>query len=125
MPVVYDDPSIYTSDEEYDKLHVQMDKDEAKKQRILEYIAERFDEYIWRWDWIYNDLIKRHEIKRIRPCCPVPECNNYDLKRAYKDSDKLYKCWNCDKNYYIDISPNEIEKKIDVELAIKESANYF
>jgi len=45
-----------------------------KMDKILKYKADKFLNFTWEWQWILNEKINDYEIKKIRPCCPHPEC---------------------------------------------------
>lgn len=43
---------------------------------MLAYKADKFGHHIWQWDWRYNDILKRYEVKNASPLCNQEECNH-------------------------------------------------
>ncbi|MBE9598756.1 hypothetical protein [Pedobacter sp. MC2016-24] len=81
--------------------------------RKLEYKAAKFGDYIWRWEWILNDLIQDYEVKKIVPCCPKLECENEIMDLNL--SELAYTCPKCRKTYIINVSSTQVRKMVEVE----------
>jgi hypothetical protein len=91
-------------------------------QKQLDYTAERFGSYIWKWEWIYNTLIKKYEVKNIVACCPNPICDNLALKQRERSSARS--CDNCLTEYFFDVSTDTIQKMVEKEARDMESPHY-
>lgn len=64
--------------------------------KVLSHKAEKFGDLVWKWEWIYNDLLKAYEVKNAIPVCPQPKCNNYELKpNGYGVVGYKYLCFDC------------------------------
>jgi len=92
------------------------------QEKKLSFRAIKLDNFIWTWEWIYNDLIKEYEVKHIKPCCPDPDCKNNKLKSGLNGS--YYVCSLCDKTYDINISLDLARQRIEKEAKIRESPFY-
>jgi len=96
---------------------IERDNDELKLRinNMLDYTADKFNLVIWRWKWVYNTLIKRHEPKEISPACqevlceqsPMEFSNRISLTKAW------YTCLKCGQNRPIEVRSGEIEMLID------------
>lgn len=95
--------------------HVPFDEyKKLEKERLLtkklEYVAEKIGGVVFKWEWIYNDLIKEHEIKHIVPCCKTPSCNNEGLKLVIPNN--IYRCNICNSDLTV-TNINSIESQIE------------
>ncbi|MDY0906585.1 hypothetical protein [Pedobacter sp. CFBP9032] len=50
-------------------------KERKNSNERLRYTADKFEHITWRWEWKYNQLIKRYEVKNAAPVCPDDECS--------------------------------------------------
>ncbi|MGO4879154.1 hypothetical protein ACEN2P_21310 [Pedobacter psychrotolerans] len=65
----------------------------------LSYTADKFEHTIWKWEWKYNELLKRYEVKNVAPLCPNDTtCENIPMiPDGFNDENDVYlfKCQNC------------------------------
>jgi hypothetical protein len=88
----------------------------SREQEMLAYRADKFEGLIWVWEWIYNDIISRHEAKNAVPLCPDLNCKNQKLADKGYDGEFGYhefKCLNCKLKYQTQYSPQDIEEDIE------------
>jgi len=89
-----------------------------KTKRILAFKATKLGNIIWKWEWIYNNLIKEFEIKNLTPICPNTNCNNSSLKNEpFGFHQDTYRCPKCNQgvefNYPISYFENQIGQIAD------------
>ncbi|QNR86745.1 hypothetical protein H9N25_10350 [Pedobacter riviphilus] len=91
-------------------------------QRKLDYVAEKINGIVFRWEWIYNDLIKEHEVKHITPCCKNPDCKNEGLKPTAVD--RIYQCQICNRCLTVQTDRKALEDYIEKRAKERESPLY-
>lgn len=89
-----------------------------KTKRMLAFKATKLGNIIWKWEWIYNNLIKEFEIKNLTPICPNISCNNSSLKNEpFGFQRETYRCPKCKQgvefNYPISYFENQIGQIAD------------
>lgn len=112
--IAYELSEDFPSNDDYDKLHKQMDRDEARLQRMLQYTAGKFFNNVWVWKWTFNRLIHQYEIKNILPVCDKEHCDQNPMRFMSGDSfGYLYHCDECKKSKYFKENTIEIETVIE------------
>ncbi|MEJ5962807.1 hypothetical protein [Pedobacter immunditicola] len=97
--------------EEYQRLKSQQALD-----RKLKYVGDKFDGFVWKWDWIYNDLIEQYEVKNITPCCASVDCKNNGLTYVTRNKiGEIFKCVKCGEAYNLKLTDLEVQKKVEAQ----------
>jgi hypothetical protein len=63
--------------------------------KMLNYTADKFQHTVWKWDWKYNEFLKRYEVKSISPVCKNEGCQQIAMvSEGLNDEFGLY-MWRC------------------------------
>jgi hypothetical protein len=113
-PIDSDDVPIEVLDAMHDSIERENEKRVDKKERMLKYTADKFDLYIWKWEWIYSNALGDYDIKNLRLLCPKLECTDHPTKQmsTYGGGQHMYKCGTCGQTYVVNFTQSAIHKKI-------------
>jgi hypothetical protein len=91
-------------------------KDSEDISKMLSYTADKIDGLIWKWEWKFNYIINRYEVKGAIPLCNNMKCKNAELvPDGYNDEfgAYLYNCYSCHNNYGSQEEPSYVENMIE------------
>jgi|GEM_PF-2143333 len=86
----------------------------------LNYIADRFHQLTFKWDWILNKLTKKYEVKNVKAVCNKVSCDYNELSYIRFDAEFGRYIYHCDKcntflmdSYSTADVANEVEAKFE------------
>ncbi|MCZ4223247.1 hypothetical protein [Pedobacter rhodius] len=88
---------------------------ETDIRKMLNYTADKWDGINYKWDWVYNDLVKQYEVKYFSPVCSNTRCNYFRMNslKVIGGFGVYYKCGICNEQHHTLEYPKQLILRIE------------